>query len=47
LTTTAGAADAYSRGFLGAAVIAAVVAVFALLRMPATRSAGGGHMHLH
>jgi EmrB/QacA subfamily drug resistance transporter len=48
LTSAAGAADAYSRGFIGAAVMAALVAVFALLRMPATRAAGGaGHMHMH
>ena len=48
LTTAAGAADAYSRGFIGAAAMAAVVAVFALTRMPATRAAGGGgHMHMH
>ena len=37
LTTAAGAADAFSAGFVGAAVIGAVVAVFALLRMPAAR----------
>ena len=48
LTTAAGAADAFSRGFIGAAVIGGAVAVFALLRMPATRAAGGGgHMHMH
>jgi hypothetical protein len=48
LTTTAGAADAYSRGFIGAAAMAAIVAVYALIRMPATRTAGsGGHMHAH
>ena len=48
LTTAAGAADAYSRGFLGAAVMAAAVAVFALVRMPATRAAdGGSHLHMH
>ncbi|MGZ5400221.1 MAG: MFS transporter [Nocardioides sp.] len=48
LTTAAGAADAFSAGFIGAAVMGAVVAVFALLRMPATRApGGGGHMHLH
>ncbi len=48
LTTAAGAADAFSTGFIGAAVMAAVVAVFALLRMPASRvSGGGGHMHMH
>jgi len=48
LTSPDGAADAFSRGFVGAAVIAAVVAVFALVRMPATRAAGGGgHLHLH
>jgi EmrB/QacA subfamily drug resistance transporter len=48
LTTAAGASDAYSRGFIGAAVMAAVVAVFALVRMPATRATdGGGHLHMH
>ncbi len=47
LTTSTGAADAFSRGFVGAAVIGVVVAVFALLRMPATRATGGGHLHLH
>ena len=48
LTTAAGAADAFSAGFIGAAVIGAVVAVFALLCMPAARmSGGGGHMHMH
>jgi EmrB/QacA subfamily drug resistance transporter len=48
LTTPAGAADAYSRGFLGAAGMAALVAVFALIRMPATPvTDGGGHLHMH
>jgi EmrB/QacA subfamily drug resistance transporter len=49
LTAAAGAADAYSRGFIGAAVMAAVIAVFAVIRMPATRSATGseGHLHMH
>jgi EmrB/QacA subfamily drug resistance transporter len=49
LTTAAGAAEAYSRGFIGAAVMAAAVAVFAVIRMPATRSTagGGGHLHMH
>jgi EmrB/QacA subfamily drug resistance transporter len=48
LVTAAGAADAFSAGFIGAAVMGAVFALFALLRMPATRVAGGGgHMHLH
>jgi EmrB/QacA subfamily drug resistance transporter len=47
LTTAVGAAEAYSRGFLGAAAMAAVVAVFAFLRMPAAAAAGGGHLHMH
>ncbi len=48
LATAAGAADAFSAGFTGAAVMGALFAVFALLRMPATRVAdGGGRMHLH
>ena len=43
-----GAVDAVSRGFIGAAVIAGLVAVFALLRMPATHDGGAdGGMHLH
>ncbi len=48
LVTATGAADAFSAGFIGAAVMGAVFAVFALLRMPATRvTGGGGHMHMH
>ncbi|MBF4769790.1 MFS transporter [Nocardioides agariphilus] len=48
LVSAQGAADAFSRGFVGAAAMAAVVAVFALVRMPAARVAdGGGHLHLH
>jgi len=49
LVTAAGATDAFSAGFIGAAaVVGAVLAVFALRRMPATRVAGGGgHMHMH
>lgn len=48
LATADGAAHAFSRGLVGAAVIALVVGVFALLRMPATRmAAGAGGMHMH
>jgi EmrB/QacA subfamily drug resistance transporter len=48
LTTSSGAADAFARGFVAAACMAAGVAGFTLLRMPATRSAGGaGHLHMH
>jgi EmrB/QacA subfamily drug resistance transporter len=48
LTSPEGAADAFARGFVGAAAIAAGFAVFALLRMPATRATGGAaHMHMH
>jgi EmrB/QacA subfamily drug resistance transporter len=48
LATVDGAADAFARGFVGAAVIAGAVALFALRRMPAQRIAGGGgHMHIH
>ncbi len=46
LTTAVGAADAFSRGALGAAVAAVALAGFAIARMPATRAAGG-HLHLH
>ena len=48
LTTASGAADAFSRGFTGAAVIGVVVAAFALLRMSSAKGAGGGgHLHMH
>jgi len=48
LTTASGAADAFSRGFLGAAAMGALVAVFAVLRMSKTVAAGGGgHVHMH
>ena len=47
LTDAEGAADAFSRGFVGAAVLAAIVAVFALVRMSSTVTAGGGGGHLH
>jgi EmrB/QacA subfamily drug resistance transporter len=48
LATADGAAAAYSRGLIGAAVMSAAVAAFALLRMPATKASGGdGHMHMH
>jgi predicted MFS family arabinose efflux permease len=48
LSTSSGAANAFSRGFIGAAAMGGAVTVFALLRMPKTRAAGGsGHMHMH
>ena len=48
LATASGAADAFSAGFVGSAVMGVVVAAFALVRMPATRAAGGGgHLHMH
>jgi hypothetical protein len=47
LTTATGAADAFSRGALAAAVIAAVLAAYAMVRMPATRGDSGGHVHMH
>ena len=46
LTTAGGAADAFSRGALGAAVLAVVFAAFAIVRMPATRGSAG-HLHMH
>ena len=48
LTTSAGAAEGFSRGFVGAAVLGGVFAAYALVRMAKTKaSGGGGHMHLH
>ena len=46
LTTPDGAAAAFEHGFVVAAGIAAVFAIVALLRMPATKGAAGP-MHLH
>lgn len=47
LASPEGAADAFSRGFLGAAVIAVLVAGIAIVRMPTTRGLSGGSMHMH
>jgi EmrB/QacA subfamily drug resistance transporter len=47
LATHDGAVHGFSRGLLAAAVIAGVVAVFALVRMPANRGAAGAGMHMH
>ena len=46
LSTVSGAAAAFDRGFVAAAVGAAAFAVLAAVRMPSTRSAGG-HTHMH
>lgn len=47
LVSPQGAAEAFSRGFVGAATMAAIFAAFALLRMPATHPADGAGVHLH
>ena len=48
LTSPAGIVSGYSRGFTGAAVIAAAIAVIAFTRMPRTAiAAGAGGMHGH
>ncbi len=47
LTSPAGVVDAFSRGFVGAAVMAAVMAGYAVVRMPATRAVAGTAVHLH
>lgn len=47
LASPEGAAAAFTRGFLGAAAIAVVVAAVALIRMPSTHAAAGGSMHMH
>ncbi len=46
LTSAAGVVDGFPRGFLAAAGIAALLAVFAYLRMPAVRAEGAA-MHMH
>ncbi len=47
LTTSTGAATGFSSGFLAAAGIAVGLAVFAFLSMPARRTTGQAHLHLH
>jgi hypothetical protein len=47
VATHDGAVHGLSRGLVGAAVCAGVVAVFALVRMPAPRAAAGVGVHVH
>ena len=47
LASATGAVAGFDRGFLAAAGIAAVLALFAYVRMPATRVEGGAGMHMH
>jgi EmrB/QacA subfamily drug resistance transporter len=47
LATLPGIVNGFPRGFLAAAGIAAALAVFAYLRMPAVRTEGAGGMHMH
>ena len=47
LTTPAGAADAFTRGMLGAAVLALLVGLVAFIRMSATTVDAGVGMHMH
>jgi EmrB/QacA subfamily drug resistance transporter len=47
LTTSSGAADAFSRGLLGAAAMAVVFAVVAFLRMSSAKAAAGAGVHMH
>jgi hypothetical protein len=47
LASATGVVNGFPRGFLAAAGIAVVLAVFAFLRMPAGRVEGGAGMHMH
>ena len=47
LTSASGVVDGFDRGFLAAAGIALVLAVFAFLRMPSQRVESGAGMHMH
>jgi hypothetical protein len=47
LASATGIVNGFGRGFLAAAGIASVLAIFAYLRMPATRVEGGAGMHMH
>jgi hypothetical protein len=45
--SASGVVAGFDRGFLAAAGIAVIVAVFAYLRMPSQRVEGGAGMHMH
>jgi EmrB/QacA subfamily drug resistance transporter len=47
LTSASGVVAGFDRGFLAAAGIAVIVAVFAYLRMPSQRVKSGAGMHMH
>jgi EmrB/QacA subfamily drug resistance transporter len=47
LASANGVVNGFDRGFVAAAGVAAVLAVFAYLRMPTTRVEGGAGMHMH
>jgi hypothetical protein len=46
LTSPAGVVAGFSRGFVAAAVVAVLVAITALLKMPSTRTTSSAHMHM-
>jgi hypothetical protein len=47
LSTVGGAADAFSRGLLGAAVLSVLVGLVAFFRMSATKVDAGAGVHMH
>lgn len=47
LASATGVVDGFGRGFVAAAGLAAALALFAFLRMPAARVEGGAGMHMH
>lgn len=47
LASPAGVFADFSRGFVAAAVVAVLVAITALLKMPSTRTTSSAHMHMH
>jgi len=47
LTTPAGVVAGFSRAFVAAAIVALLLAVVAFVRMPSTRAAVGGNLHMH
>jgi hypothetical protein len=47
LTSPAGVVVGFSRGFVAAAVVAVLVAVTALLKMPSARATSDAHVHMH
>jgi hypothetical protein len=47
LASPTGVVSAFSRGFLAAAILSVLLALFAYIRMTSVRPAAGAQMHMH